>query len=124
MGSKVSTCLYINKEVLETAKQVGLNASKVSENALLDAIRRLMKPEQATSLQSLINIEGRRGDLNPCARLSAPERLHRPVGYQATSPRPPFPHSDYFCNMPNYVFERISVHPSGRRIQSRPQAML
>ena len=41
VGSKKSTCLYIDREVLETAKRVGLNASRVSENALVEAIRRL-----------------------------------------------------------------------------------
>jgi post-segregation antitoxin (ccd killing protein) len=37
MGSKVSTCLYIDKRVLDTAKRVGLNVSRVSENALIEA---------------------------------------------------------------------------------------
>ena len=82
MGSKVSTCLYIEKWVLETAKQVGLNISKVSENALMDAIRQLQEPKRETVLQSPARVEGRGRDSNPGAR------LHRPVGYQATSPRP------------------------------------
>jgi hypothetical protein len=38
MGSKASTCLYLDKKIVETAKQAGLNVSKVSENA-----RRLRK---------------------------------------------------------------------------------
>jgi hypothetical protein len=84
MGDKVSICLYISKEVLETAKRIGLNLSRVSENALLDAIRRLKEPEREAGLGSPINLEGRGRDLNPGAR------LHRPVGYQATSPRPLF----------------------------------
>jgi len=88
MGDKVSICVYISKEVLETAKRIGLNLSRVSENASLDTIRRLKESEREAGLGSPINLEGRRGDLNPCARLSAPGRLHRPVGYQATSPRP------------------------------------
>ena len=40
MGNKRSTCLYIDEEILETAKKIGLNVSKVSENALVEAIRR------------------------------------------------------------------------------------
>ena len=73
-----------DKQVLESAKQVGLNISKISENALLEAIGRLTGPKRATSLRSPIRIEGRGRDSNPGAR------LHRPVGYQATSPRPLF----------------------------------
>ena len=81
MGSKVSTCLYINKKVLETARRVGLNISKVSENALVDAIGRLTGPERGTVLNSPARAEGRGRDSNQGAR------LHRPVGYQATSPQ-------------------------------------
>ena len=69
MGSKVSTCLYIEKWVLETAKQVGLNISKVSENALMDAIRQLQEPKRETVLQSPARVEGRGRDSNPGARL-------------------------------------------------------
>ena len=86
MKSKVSTCLYIDKGVLETARQVGLNVSKVSENAVIDAIERLngSKPETSLSSQPKPVWEGRGRDSNPGAR------LHRPIGYQATSPRPLF----------------------------------
>lgn len=38
---KVSACLYIGRGVLETAKRLGLNVSRVSENALVEAIGRL-----------------------------------------------------------------------------------
>ncbi|TEU15018.1 MAG: hypothetical protein E3J21_14365, partial [Anaerolineales bacterium] len=74
MGSRKSTCLYLDQGVVEVAKQVGLNISKVSENALIGAIERLRCPEPETSLGSQTNPGGR--DLNPGAR------LHRPVGYQ------------------------------------------
>ena len=97
-GNRKSTCLYLETEVVETARHVGLNMSKVSENALSEAIRRLQEPRQETSPNSPAHTEGRGRDLNPGAR------LHRPVGYQATSPRPLFPHSDYFCSMLIYVF--------------------
>ena len=84
MGKKVSTCLYIDKGVLETAKKLGLNLSKVSENALVEAISKLTGTKLETSLGSRAprEDEGRGRDLNPGAR------LHRPIGYQATSPRP------------------------------------
>ena len=79
MRKKVSTCLYSDKRVLETAKRVGLNVSRVSENALFEAIGRLSEPKRETGLGSQAGIEGRGRDSNPG------DRLHRPVDYQATS---------------------------------------
>jgi len=51
MSKKVSTCLYITKEVLETAKRVGLNLSRVTENALKEATCRMLgaDPETGTT---------------------------------------------------------------------------
>ena len=40
MGKKI-TSIRIDEEVLKKAQEVGLNVSKVSENALKEAIRRL-----------------------------------------------------------------------------------
>jgi len=77
MGNKVSTCLYIDKSVLETARQVGLNVSKVSENALIEAISRLTEPERETGLGSQTDREGRGRDLNPGARLHRPGNVKR-----------------------------------------------
>ena len=74
MGSKKSTYLYLNREVVETAKKLGLNVSRVSENALVEAIERLKGPKRETSLNSQADFEGRDRDLNPGAG------LHRPVG--------------------------------------------
>jgi hypothetical protein len=59
MSNKVSTCLYIDKGVLETARRVGLNVSRVSENALKEAIGRLMGPKRETGLNSPPRGEGR-----------------------------------------------------------------
>ena len=78
MSGRKSTCLYLSQEVVETARKVGLNLSKISENALVEAIERLKGPERETGLGSEAGSEGRGRDLNPGAR------LHRPVGYQAT----------------------------------------
>ena len=83
-GTKVSTCLYIGREVLEAAKKSGLNLSRVAENALIEAVGRLHCPEPETARNRASVGEGRDRDLNPGAR------LHRPIGYQATSPRPLF----------------------------------
>ena len=66
--------MYLDKEVVETARQTGLNLSKICENALVEAIRRLRGPEQGRSLKSLTDAEGRDRDSNPGAG------LHRPVG--------------------------------------------
>jgi post-segregation antitoxin (ccd killing protein) len=74
MGKKKSTCLYLDAIVVETARKLGLNISKVSENALIQAIRKLRSPEQETDLNSRANLEGRDRDSNPGAG------LHRPVG--------------------------------------------
>ena len=79
MGNKKSTCLYLDSGIVETAKRMDLNVSKVSENALIGAIERLRCLEQETSLRSQTSFEGRGRDSNPGAR------LHRPVGHQANS---------------------------------------
>ncbi len=59
MRNRKSTCLYIDRKILETAKQVGLNVSRVSENALKEAIGRLGGPERETGLKSPTSAEGR-----------------------------------------------------------------
>ena len=41
MGKRVNVTIYVDKDVVREAKEVGLNISKVCENALKDAIRRL-----------------------------------------------------------------------------------
>ena len=60
---------YISRDVLETARQIGLNTSEVSENALVEAIGRLSGQKTGTSLRSSSLLEGRDRDLNPGARL-------------------------------------------------------
>jgi len=69
MGNKVSTCLYIDRKILETAKRVGLNVSRVSENALIEAVGRLEGPEPETGLRSQPQFcfEGRGRASNPGA---------------------------------------------------------
>ena len=41
MATKVNTCVYLDREVLENAKKLGLDLSKVSERAFIEAIGRL-----------------------------------------------------------------------------------
>lgn len=50
---KVSTCLYLSREVLEAAKKSGLNLSRVSENALIEAVGRLRGPKCEDGLSQL-----------------------------------------------------------------------
>jgi len=44
MGQKSNVTLYVDTEVVQRAKELGLNISKVSENALIEAIRKLEAP--------------------------------------------------------------------------------
>ncbi len=67
MGTKVYACLYIDRKILENAKRVGLNVSRVCENALVEAIGRLRGMEVETSLRSQAGFEGRGRDSNPGA---------------------------------------------------------
>ncbi len=74
IGKKKSTCLYLDKKIVGTAREMGMNFSKVSENALKEAIERLMGQKPEPGLESPAPPEGRDRDLNPGAG------LHRPVG--------------------------------------------
>jgi hypothetical protein len=65
---KVSTCLYISREVLETAKKSGLNLSRVSENALIEAVGRLRGPKCEDG------------------RPNCPDNVVRGVGFGPTNP--------------------------------------
>jgi hypothetical protein len=81
MSNKVATCLYMSKEVVEAARKVGLNLSKVSENALIESTSRLRSPKQETEPYRSSLLEGRGRDLNPGAR------LHRADARRNTSVR-------------------------------------
>jgi len=61
MRSRKSTCLYLDAKVVETARRVGLNVSRVSENALVEAIERLGGSKLGNSLnsQAPFSFEGR-----------------------------------------------------------------
>jgi post-segregation antitoxin (ccd killing protein) len=73
-----STCLYISREVLETARRSGLNLSRVSENALIEAIGRLQGPEArngpAAASGRLVRGVGF-GPTNPCGIAASGLRL-------------------------------------------------
>jgi hypothetical protein len=67
-SGKVSTCLCIGRDVLETARRLGLNVSRVSENALVEAIGRLQGPKCETG------------------RPNCPDNVVRGVGFEPTNP--------------------------------------
>jgi len=45
MGRKVTVGIYVNEKIVKKAREIGLNLSKISENALKKAIERLDKVE-------------------------------------------------------------------------------
>ena len=73
LGKRVRVNLTIDAEVVEKAKEIGLNISKVAENALNRSIRALEQVEDQTEVKN--NSESRqkraRWDSNP--RSPAPE---------------------------------------------------
>ena len=87
---KRTVSITLTQTLLEQAKNHSLNISRITEQALSSIIDYLQAQNQQTSSEFLSpgsvlkKEEGRGRDLNPGAR------LHRPIGYQATSPRPLF----------------------------------
>ena len=67
MGKRKITTIRIDAELLRKAHDLGLNVSKISENALKDAIERMERPKTATNGGS---------------------RLARGVGFEPTRPLP------------------------------------
>lgn len=74
MEKKKSTCLYLDREVVGTARRTGLNLSKICENALVEAVGCLNGPKREDGLGGRDYLEGRDRDSDPGAG------LHRPVG--------------------------------------------
>ena len=69
MGRRIVTSIRIDEDVLREAKEIGLNISKISENALKEAIRRLKAPS----------------DRNDCGLLCFNGCLAGPVGFEPTT---------------------------------------
>jgi post-segregation antitoxin (ccd killing protein) len=57
MGAKRQILLYIDSEIAKKAKELGLNLSKVSENALKEAVRRLEGMNSETGSQDGIHCD-------------------------------------------------------------------
>ena len=51
MSGKVKVNLTMDRKVVEKAKKIGLNISKVSENALKEIIRRIESPNAQNNAQ-------------------------------------------------------------------------
>ena len=81
--------ITLPRELIERAREHSLNLSRITEQAL-PSILDYLEPENDETSSEFLNqrcfrkkVEWGRGrELNPGAR------LHRPIGYQATSPRP------------------------------------
>jgi hypothetical protein len=79
MGKKKKVLLYIEVETIKKAKDLGLNLSKVSENALKEAVRRLEGLNSEIGCQDGVHCGENAGqwcggwDLNP--RRPSPEDL-------------------------------------------------
>ena len=52
MGKKVISTIYVDEEILKKAKEVGFNVSKICENCLKNAIKRM---EGSNDLNNLKN---------------------------------------------------------------------
>ena len=55
LGKKIVTSIRIDEEVFRKAKDLGLSVSKVAENALKEAIRRLESPSSSESSRTALN---------------------------------------------------------------------
>ena len=82
-GKKANVVITLPPELVVKARELGLNISKISENALGEYIKRLEGVSSQTKTNGGLvdarsashqQVEGRGRDLNPGAR------LHRPVG--------------------------------------------
>ena len=82
-GKKATISVTLPPEKVKKARRLGLNLSRILENALDEYLKRLEGSEIQTETNgglidarsaSLPHVEGRGRDLNPGAR------LHRPVG--------------------------------------------
>ena len=67
MNDKKKLTLYVDAEIIEEAKELGLNISKVCENSLKEAIRRLRGSNNPNSFENktvknrITNMVGSRG---------------------------------------------------------------
>ena len=77
MKNKQNITLYLDREVIEKARELGLNISKVCENALIQAVKALedIFTEKGGNLGTVGSWWCSGGDLNPRLRLERPPYL-------------------------------------------------
>ena len=74
MVEKIRTTLYLNRQLVEKAKELGFNISKLCENCLKQAINKMEAPNTKNNSGKGgtgtvgSDIEARCGDLNPLRR--------------------------------------------------------
>ena len=90
MGNKVRTTLTIDKEVLQTAMKMGINASQFCENALREGIERLRSPSTATNGKTCLLGEAsfsKEGSIGGPDRTRTGDLLHvKQMSYRARLP--------------------------------------
>ena len=74
VSSKVATCLYMSREVVEAARRIGLNLSRVSENALVEAVGRLRGTDTRNGPGNVVRGVGFE-PTNPCGIAASGLRL-------------------------------------------------
>ncbi len=79
-GKKENVMIYLDPQVVKEARELGLNISKVSENALKEAIRRL-KGENSQNKQDSLFSDRRAEPTNGAQTDMAPG-----VGFEPTRP--------------------------------------
>ena len=63
MGKKITVGIYVDEETVKTAKELGFNISKMCENCLKEAIRRMREPNPKTGCRNNSN-DSARASLN------------------------------------------------------------
>ena len=88
MGKKKNVLLYMDEEIVEKAKKMGLNLSQFCENALKEAIERLSSPKTETNggtrLARGVGFEPTRPLLTTGLAGLPPTRLGQPRNYPLT----------------------------------------
>ena len=88
MGKKKITSMRIDEDLLQKAHELGLNVSKVCENALKEAIERLSSPKSETNggtrLARGVGFEPTRPLLTTGLAGLPPTRLGQPRNYPLT----------------------------------------
>ena len=90
MGNKARTTLTIDKDVLQTAMEMGINVSQYCENCLREAIQKLKSPPAATNGKTRLLGEAslsKEGSIGGPDRTRTGDLLHvKQMSYRARLP--------------------------------------